>query len=124
MPEIPKACVRCATPYGLARQPVAFRAGLRRFRVDLPLCPPCLRRYETSRRLATIAWVVSTIAGIGGLALAAATHSPAPALLGLLVAGGALAGGQGYYRASRPRAVRTESGALAVDVPNSGRYEL
>jgi hypothetical protein len=114
MPEMPKACARCGTPYGLSRQP--FRFGTRV--VDLFACPPCWRRHEASRTVLRTASTVSVLAAAGGTGLSAASAGVAPAVIGCglaaVLAGAALA----YRRANAPK--RVKGAGIVVDVPGIG----
>lgn len=120
MPEMPGACVRCGTPYGLTRQPLAAGGPVwRRRRVDVPFCAACWRRLATARRLAPVAAAVFAVAAGGGLALALASRAAGPALVGLAVGAAALAAGLWYLRAASPR----RRGSV-LEVPGAGRVDL
>jgi hypothetical protein len=114
MPEMPKRCARCGTPYGLSRQP--FRFGTRT--VDLFACPPCWKRYEKSRIVVRTASTVGAVAAAGGTALSVASLGVAPAVVGCGLAA-ALAGvAFAYRRANAPRRVKGDG--VVVDVPGTG----
>jgi len=114
MPEMPKRCARCGTPYGLSRQP--FRFGARS--VDLFVCPPCWKRHETSRIVLRTATTVGAVAAVGGTSLSVASLGVAPALVGCGL-GAALAGvAFAYRRANAPR--RAKGDGIVVDVPGVG----
>ena len=114
MPEMPKRCARCGTPYGLSRQP--FRFGART--VDLFACPPCWKRHELSRVVLRTAATVGAVAAVGGIALSVVSAGLAPVLIGcglaVVLVGAALA----YRRANAPRRVKGDG--IVVDVPGAG----
>jgi hypothetical protein len=118
MPETPRACVRCGSPYGLSRQP--FRLGVRA--VDLYACQACWRRYVTAGRVARLAALLCGITVAGGAALGVASGSLAPAVVGSFVGGVCFGAALGYWRWCGPR--RARGAGFAVDVPGVGRVRV
>ena len=114
MPETPRACVRCGTPYGLSRQ--SFRLGLRS--VDLFACQTCWTRYVAARRLVrlTIPLCMATVAG--GVALSLASDGLGPIVVGGIVGGATLGAAVAYVWRCGPK--RGPGPGLVVDVPGVG----
>ncbi len=120
MPEMPSACVRCGTRYGLTRQPFAIRSGGRTDSVDLLFCPACWRRRLTARHVSRIAVVVVLIASLGGAALAVATSSLSPAVVGSAIAALVVAAAYLNWRSAAPRLAQLPDGSTGIDVPGHG----
>ena len=129
MPELPKACVRCGTPYGLTRQPFRFavrgKGALprRRRTVDLPFCHACWKRRETAVRFLRVAVAVFVVAAGGGAVLAILTSSAPPAIVGGIVGLATLLVAARLEWSSLPRHVANAK-TLTLDVPNVGRVDV
>lgn len=121
MPEVPKACVKCGTPYGLTRQPVVapgFRSG-----IDLPFCQACWKRIQLARRVRVLAIGVASTILLGGLVLYQATGRQTPVYLALALDFAVVAAAQWFSRRALPK-YAARGGAVEIDVPGSGKVRL
>ena len=129
MPDLPKACVRCGTPYGLTRQPFRFAVRgqgalpWRRRTVDLPFCHACWKRRETAVRFLRVAVAVFLVAAPGGAALSILTSSAPPAIVGGIVGLATILAAARLEWSSLPRHV-ADAKTLTIDVPNVGRVDV
>jgi hypothetical protein len=129
MPELPKACARCGTPYGLTRQPFSFAVRgqgalpWRRRSVDLLFCHACWKRRETAVRFRRLAVAVFLVAVPGGAILSVLTSSAPPAVVGGVVGLATLLAAAWLERSSLPRHTAGPK-TLTIDVPNVGRVDV
>lgn len=114
MPETPRACVKCGTPYGLSRQ--SFRLGLRS--VDLFACQACWNRYVAARRLVRLTIPLCAAAVAGGVALSLASGGLGPIVVGSFVGGLTLGAAVAYLWRCGPK--RAPGPGIVVDVPGVG----
>jgi len=124
IPEAPKACIRCGTPYGLTRQPLLVQLGGAvpakvRF-VDLPFCPRCWRRHESTRLVVRVAALLAVLAMGLGAAFAVASWSWTPLLAAAVVGLGSLLAALVVRRRALPVVVSTSADEVVFAVPNAG----
>jgi hypothetical protein len=83
MPDLPRACVRCGTPYALTRQAVAVPRLDKS--LDLPFCQACWKQVEIARRARFVAVPVVALTLLGGLLLRVATSANAPLFVAIAI---------------------------------------
>jgi hypothetical protein len=122
MPELPRACVRCGTPYALTRQPIVLsRLGRT---VDLPFCQACWKRVEVARRVKLVALPVAVLTFFVGLVLRAATDANGPLLVAVALAAAVMGAAWAYARSALPRYSSKGRKGIEIDVPGVGAVRI
>jgi len=121
MPELPRACVRCGTPYALTRQAVHVPSLDRS--LDLPFCQACWKRIELARRARLVALPVVAVVLLGGLILRAAADSFTPLLVALVICASILGAAWAYTRSALPKYKLRRDG-VDIHVPNVGAITI
>jgi hypothetical protein len=121
MPDVPRNCVRCGTPYALTRQAVVVPSLDRS--LDLPFCQACWKRVEVARRARLVAVPVAALTLLGGLVLRVATSANAPLVVSVAI-GAAIIGAVWIF--SRRTLPKYTLGRDAVDihVPGVGPVKI
>jgi hypothetical protein len=121
MPDLPRACVRCGSPYGLTRQAVDV-PSLDKV-VDLPFCQACWKRVEVARRARLIAVPVAAVTLLGGLVLRAATGGSAPLVIACAICVAVVAAVWFHWKRSLPR-YSVHRDAVELHIPGSGAVKI
>lgn len=125
IPDVPKACVRCGTQYGLTRQPLLVRFGRSKIRfVDLPFCPKCWRLHESTRSIVMVASGVAVAALFVGVAVSFVARDWLPVVASVVVGLGCLLAALVIRRNALPVVRRVSDEESALDVPEVGEVRI
>jgi hypothetical protein len=121
MPDLPRACVRCGTPYALTRQAVLVPSLDRT--LDLPFCQSCWKGVEVARRARLVAVPVAALVFLGGLVLKIATDTNAPLLVALAICAAVIGLAWFVSRRALPKYKLRRDG-VEIHVPKNGSVTI
>jgi hypothetical protein len=121
MPDLPRACVRCGTPYALTRQAVVVPSLDRS--LDLPFCQACWKQVEIARRARLVAIPVAAITLLGGLVLRVATGANAPLLVAFALCMSIVVAVWIFSRRTLPKYTLSRD-AVDIHVPGVGPVKI
>lgn len=124
-PDVPMACVRCGTPYGLTRQPLLVRLGGSRIRhVDVPFCPRCWRMHESTRSVVFVAVGAAVAAVVVGAVVSAVARDWVPAVASAVVGLATLVVALVIRRNALPVVKRVSREETVLEVPGVGEVRV
>jgi hypothetical protein len=121
MPDLPRACVRCGTPYALTRQAVAV-PRLNTV-LDLPFCQACWKRVEVARRARFVSVPVAALILLGGLLVRVATGANVPLLIAVALCAAIVVAVRLFTRRALPR-YKLGRDAVELRVPGVGPVRI